>query len=457
VVPICRKCQCSSGGKCQCNEGERPAEHDTVARQRSVGGRGPGGPEGTRPGARPSGSFVQKTLQSAARPLDSRWRRETETAFGRDFGDVRIHVGGAAAHLARSVEAVAYTVGPHVVFGEGAYAPDTPKGWRTLVHELTHVVQQSGQSLPDPGSPGAEFGLSEPNDPLEREADRVASGLEPPSSRATSPGPYVIPGLRPVLRASGTFRVQKLDCNLGPVNDECAGAASQCMGVKDYCAAHYPNPADIDALHAKAVQGATGMAGELPNAAANLLHFLDGSGTEKVMGTDIFKNHSATKDKVDGEHLDKFKAGAEARLGDGRMKVGGPPVDMIWTGTANAFSLLHKDDLGLAVGGYTLCSKVTATAVPPASGAKDQAVVTLDPWTVQAFDCYNWDPGKGIGLPGADDNDLCCLENAGKGKHFLVRTDPWPHGSETFTTAVSANPPSSTPASPPAKPPDERR
>jgi hypothetical protein len=44
---------------------------------------------------------------------------------------------------------------------------------------------------------------------------------------------------------------------------------------------------------------------------------------------------------------------------------------------------------------------------------------------MQAFDCYNWDPGKGIGLPFATDNDLCCLENAGRAKHFRVRTNPW--------------------------------
>ena len=32
-----------------------------------------------------------------------------------------------------------------------------------------------------------------------------------------------------------------------------------------------------------------------------------------------------------------------------------------------------------------------------------------------------------IGLPGAglDDNDLCCLENAGRGKHYYTYTPPW--------------------------------
>ena len=53
--------------------------------------------------------------------------------------------------------------------------------------------------------------------------------------------------------------------------------------------------------------------------------------------------------------------------------------------------------------------------------------LNFDEWKVQAFDCYNWDPGKGIGLSGAglDDSDLCCLENAGRGKHYFTYTPPW--------------------------------
>ena len=46
-------------------------------------------------------------------------------------------------------------------------------------------------------------------------------------------------------------------------------------------------------------------------------------------------------------------------------------------------------------------------------------------WTVQAFDCYNWDPGKGIGIGELSDKNMCCIENAGKGSHFRVRSDVW--------------------------------
>jgi hypothetical protein len=177
------------------------------------------------------------------------------------------------------------------------------------------------------------------------------------------------------------------------------------------------------------------------------------------MKTDIFKDHPATQQKY-GEHLAKFKEGAKRRYEAGTLKIGGPAVEMVWTDTANAFSLGGYTDLGLAVGGYTLCSKVSATAKDPkdVGGSKDYLWVRFDPWTTQAFDCYNWDPGKGIGLPFATDNDLCCLENAGRAKHFRVRTDPWPLVFPIEGIPISPEKPSTStksPASPPPEPEDK--
>jgi soluble cytochrome b562 len=51
-----------------------------------------------------------------------------------------------AAEAARSVEARAFTVREHVVFGDGEYAPTTAAGKRLLAHELTHVIQQNSVS-----------------------------------------------------------------------------------------------------------------------------------------------------------------------------------------------------------------------------------------------------------------------------------------------------------------------
>jgi len=78
----------------------------------------------------------------SGRPLDSATRAFFEPRFGTDFSHVRVHTDSHAAASARSVNALAYTVGHDVVFGAGQYAPQTSEGRHLLAHELTHVVQQ---------------------------------------------------------------------------------------------------------------------------------------------------------------------------------------------------------------------------------------------------------------------------------------------------------------------------
>jgi hypothetical protein len=72
----------------------------------------------------------------------------TKTDRGFDFSNVRIHADARAAESARSVAALAYTVGRDIVFGEGQYRPHTMQGQRLLAHELAHVAQQGATSTP---------------------------------------------------------------------------------------------------------------------------------------------------------------------------------------------------------------------------------------------------------------------------------------------------------------------
>ncbi|WP_437681454.1 eCIS core domain-containing protein [Sorangium sp. So ce131] len=101
-------------------------------------------------GSSPVGSFappsVQETLQSPGEPLDRAARQFMEPRFGWDFSRVRVHSGSRAAQSARDVNALAYTVGQHVVFAEGRYEPQTPRGRHLLAHELAHTIQQTGAS-----------------------------------------------------------------------------------------------------------------------------------------------------------------------------------------------------------------------------------------------------------------------------------------------------------------------
>jgi hypothetical protein len=86
---------------------------------------------------------VERVLAGPGRPLEPAVSQDMEQRFGHDFSRVRVHSGAAAEQSAREVNALAYTVGPNVVFGEGRFAPGTSEGRRLIAHELTHVLQQS--------------------------------------------------------------------------------------------------------------------------------------------------------------------------------------------------------------------------------------------------------------------------------------------------------------------------
>ena len=89
---------------------------------------------------------VREVLDSAGEPLDPTSRADMESRFGHDFSRVRVHADTRAAESALAVDAAAYTMGQHIAFGAGRYAPGTLAGRRLLAHELTHVVQQ-GRSV----------------------------------------------------------------------------------------------------------------------------------------------------------------------------------------------------------------------------------------------------------------------------------------------------------------------
>ena len=56
---------------------------------------------------------------------------------------MRLHTDTQATESARTVKARAYKLVQDVVFGAGQYAPGTGEGRRLMVHELTHVIQQT--------------------------------------------------------------------------------------------------------------------------------------------------------------------------------------------------------------------------------------------------------------------------------------------------------------------------
>jgi hypothetical protein len=159
-----RKCACGqhtiAGGECV-----------SCAKHRQTLQRAPRGPEAeslTSGGVRP---IVHEVLRSPGQSLDAATRAFFEPRFGHDFSHVRVHTDTEAASAARSVIAKAYTVGSHIAFGSGEYAPATPAGRKLLAHELTHVVQQ-GTS--DHLTVSAQLRVGETDTLHEHQADQVA-------------------------------------------------------------------------------------------------------------------------------------------------------------------------------------------------------------------------------------------------------------------------------------------
>jgi Domain of unknown function (DUF4157) len=139
---------------------------------------------------------VDSSIQRArggGRALDGTTRERMESAFGADFGGVRIHTGAEADRLNRAVSARAFTTGSDVFFRHGEYRPGSSAGHELLAHELTHVVQQNGAPVQ------AKLTLGPVDDPAEREADAVAREVV---QRTAAPVPA--PPARDEKRAAGS-------------------------------------------------------------------------------------------------------------------------------------------------------------------------------------------------------------------------------------------------------------
>jgi hypothetical protein len=70
-------------------------------------------------------------------------RAEWKSRFTANLSAVRIRNSARAAQSARDVDAAAYAVGNHIMFGRGMSKPSTRFGRHVLAHELAHVVSTS--------------------------------------------------------------------------------------------------------------------------------------------------------------------------------------------------------------------------------------------------------------------------------------------------------------------------
>lgn len=88
-----------------------------------------------------------KQSRGGGQPLADDIKQPMEQAFGADFGSVRVHTDGNSDKLNKSIQARAFTTGQDIFFRQGEYSPGSSTGKELLAHELTHVIQQNGNSV----------------------------------------------------------------------------------------------------------------------------------------------------------------------------------------------------------------------------------------------------------------------------------------------------------------------
>jgi hypothetical protein len=119
-------------------------------------------------------SEIEGAIQAArggGQALEGAVRAQMESALDADFSGVRVHTDGQADALNQALSARAFTTGQDIFFKQGEYRPGMSTGQELLAHELTHVVQQTGDEVKRRLTVGA------PDDEYEKEADQVALAL----------------------------------------------------------------------------------------------------------------------------------------------------------------------------------------------------------------------------------------------------------------------------------------
>jgi len=127
---------------CEEEELQRQAEDEETEEEQLVQGKSESGPTGE---VSEEQSARIEDIKSGGESLPSSSLNFFEQRFGHDFSGVRVHADDRAVQSAKAIHAQAYTSGQHIVFGAGHYSPETQSGQRLLAHELTHVVQQTGE------------------------------------------------------------------------------------------------------------------------------------------------------------------------------------------------------------------------------------------------------------------------------------------------------------------------
>lgn len=147
-----RKCGCSTGGDCGCGGKKKiqrkarapvsePFDPEEREADRMAERAMSGAPVATDGEQTPA---LRSRGEGGGSPLPQ--RTFFEQRLGHDFSAVRVHDDGRAHSLADAYGARAFTYGPDIFFARGQLDPYGSSGRHLLAHELTHTVQQDGDT-----------------------------------------------------------------------------------------------------------------------------------------------------------------------------------------------------------------------------------------------------------------------------------------------------------------------
>ncbi len=91
-------------------------------------------------------SSIQR-MRGNGQSLDVDLQEKMGQAMGADFSGVKVHTDFQSDQLNKSIQAKAFTTGQDLFFRQGAYEPSSRSGQELIAHELTHVVQQNGETV----------------------------------------------------------------------------------------------------------------------------------------------------------------------------------------------------------------------------------------------------------------------------------------------------------------------
>ena len=131
-------------------------------------------------------AVVGRALQRPGRSLDAGLATRFGATLGADLSGVVLHTDCLAAESANAISASAYTVGNHIAFGPGSYAPHTHTGQRLLLHELVHVAQAGAGGAGGAGATGP-LTLGGPDSAAEHQARHVVANADLAATQSFSP------------------------------------------------------------------------------------------------------------------------------------------------------------------------------------------------------------------------------------------------------------------------------